>query len=260
MAIAASGYADISKRLGAAQQLLLAPTTTAEKIKSLRTILAGIHPQLEAKFAEVESHLGAVENVIQGDIISLAADQLPEVTEEDKRRKKVFLLFLKSWNDLKSEVARVQAEMQQQQSGAQTGSSMWMRILKRARGPLALVTVIAVGIAIMSQTSVDITIENHGCGTLYASSGVPVSIPGLKIPNEELRSGGSVVATIPSLPVTVDGTDAGSLKIKAVGFNFSIELSNAVTNVTFDGVSLLGKSTDISLSSARSHTLSLVCE
>lgn len=259
MAIAAADYKDISKRLGAAQTLLLAPTTTIEKIKSLRTILAGINPQLDAQCAQVESHLGALQSVIEGDVVSLAADKLPEVTEEEKRRKKILLLFLKYWGDLKSEVARVQAEMQKQQSGAQSGSSLWMNIFKRTRGPLALITIAAIAIVVMSQTSVDIKIENHGCGTLYASSGVPVSIPGLKIPNDDLPSGGSVVATIPPLPITVDGTTAGSLKLNSIGFHFTIQLSNAVTNVTFDGASLLGKSTDINLSSSKSHVLSLVC-
>jgi hypothetical protein len=247
---------DINAKVHAAQDLLSESSTTLEKVQSLATILKGIHPKLDAYAAQCSTYCAAIELASDGAIVELSASALPEETDEQKKRKKVLLLFIKSWNDLKSEVARVQAELDQGHSVSD--SSFWKNVLVGAKGPIAVLTIVAIGIGVMSQTSVNITIQNNGCPTLYGS-GVAVSIPGLVIPSAPLASGQSSVLTIPPITVTVDGTEASTLTLSSVGFYFPIQLSNTVTEITFDGVSLLGKKVDINLGDSRAHTLVLTC-
>lgn len=252
-------YADTKKRLNAAYGLLSESTTTLEKVRSLKALISGINPELDKKWAELDRYVSTIEHMESGEVIDLAIDSLPEVTEEQKKRKKVLVLFFKYWNDLKSEVQRVQNEFESQKQSGQ-GGSVWARIFSASKGPLAIVTIIAVGIAALSATSVDITIQNNGCSTLYANSKVPISLPGLVLPSDPIPSGGSATATIPPLAITIDGTSAGTLTISSLKLNFSIQLSKSIRDVTFDGVSLLGKKTDIQLSERDAHALVLTCQ
>ena len=252
-------YQDVSKRIKAAQEILSSSTTTLDKLSSLKTLLAGINPTVDAHLAELDKHVSTLGKIQGGDILTLTADALPEETEEQKRRKKIFILILKSWNDLKSEVARVQAEFQSQKNSPNQSRSLWARIFSATKGPLAIITIVAIGIAAMAATSVNITIENRGCGTLYANSSVPVSLPGLVLPSAPIPSGASATATIPPLSLTIDGTKTGVLTLSSLKLKFSIQLSSSVTDVTFDGASLLGKSTDVTLSDKDSHVLRLTC-
>jgi len=252
-------YADTKKRLSAAYGLLSESTTTLEKVRSLKSLISGISPELDKKWAELDRYISTIEHVESGEIIDLAVETLPEVTEEQKKRKKMLVLFFKYWNDLKGEVERVQKEFDSQKQSGQ-GSSMWARIFSASKGPLAVVTVIAIGIAALSATSVDITIQNNGCSTLYANSKVPISLPGLVLPSNPIPSGGSATATIPPLVITIDGTLPGTLSISSLKLNFSIQLSKSISDVTFDGVSLLNKKTDIQLSESDTHSLVLTCK
>lgn len=252
-------YADTKKRLSAAYGLLSQSTTTLEKVRSLKSLISGINPKLDAKWAELDRYISTIEHIESGEVLDLAVESLPETTEEQKKRKKILVLFFKYWNDLKSEVERVQKEFDSQKQSGQ-GGSLWVRIFSASKGPLAVVTIVAIGIAALSATSVDITIQNNGCSTLYANSKVPVSIPGLALPSDPIPSGGSATATIPPLPITIDGTSVGTLSISSLSLHFSIQLSKSIRDVSFDGVSLLDKKTDIQLSKSDTHTLILTCK
>lgn len=236
------------------------PTTTREKFSHVCTLLKGTHPKIDELVVHCEKALSTIGKIEQGDVIGLSADHLPENTEEEKKRKKALLLFINSWRNLKSEVARVQAELQNP-NNSHTGAeqaSMWGRIFKSAKGPLGVITVIAVGVVALQQTSVQLIIQNNGCGTLQPS-GVPISIPGFKLPQEAILSGGSAVATIPPLAMSVDGTKAGLLSLTALKYSLGFELPSSIKDVTLDGVSLLGKKTEVHLSDKDEHVLVLRC-
>jgi hypothetical protein len=136
---------------------------------------------------------------------------------------------------------------------------MWGRIFSVARGPLALVTIVAVGLTVLGATSVTLTIHNVGCGTMHAQSGMPFSIPGLSLPSEPIKSGGFAVAIVPPLSLSIDGTESGKLVMSSLGLHMSFQLGGSVKNVTLDGVSLLGKKSDVRLSEKDTHELSLIC-
>ncbi|OGG72907.1 hypothetical protein A3A38_03275 [Candidatus Kaiserbacteria bacterium RIFCSPLOWO2_01_FULL_53_17] len=248
------------KRLLAAHTLLMEPTTTREKFNSIRTLIEGVNPSLDAALARVEQELSTWDQIQDGDVIHLTAKHLPENTEEEKKRKKWLLLFINSWRQLKSEVARVEQELQSADNAQTTGekASHWGKIFSAAKGPLGIITVLAIGVAVMQQTSVEITIQNKGCATMYPSGSIPFSLPGLSLPKDPIPSGGSAVAELPGLTVNVDGTSSSALVLSVLTFSMTFQLSD-VDDVTLDGVSLLGKKTEVRLSESDEHTLILTC-
>ena len=249
---------EVQKRLLAAYSLLAEPTTTREKFNHVSTLIRGIHPHLDSALERSHEALSTLDKIVAGDVITLSAEHLPENTEEEKRRKKYLLLFIHSWKDLQSEVSRVSAEFQNQaQTPAQQGSRWW-RIVKGAKGPLGVITVVAVGLVALQTTSVQVTIQNKGCETLYPSGSIP-SIPGFSLPKDPIASGSSAVMTIPPLSLHVDGTKKGTMLLSALNYSFTFELPGNVTDVTLDGAHLLGATTDVHLSDAKEHTLVLRC-
>ena len=88
---------------------------------------------------------------------------------------------------------------------------------------------------------------------------MPIPIPGISFPKEPIPKGGSAKASLPGIPVTIDGTQKGSLVLSSVKISMTFALGG-VDDVTFDGVSLIGKTTDINLSSKKSHELVFVCK
>lgn len=255
-------YADAKKRLLAAQTLLLEPSSSFEKFSAVKKLLAGVHPELDRALEHAEKDLTSVEQILGHDFFSFAAENLPEVTEEQKNRKKTVLFFWKTWNTLRGEVARVQAEMDQANNTSDQvqKNSHWGRIGNFAKGPFGILTIVAVVIVSLSAyTSVQITIHNQGCPTMLPSSSVPNFIPGIKLPTEAIPSGGSAAAALPGLPLTVDGTQKGKLLISSLKFTLTFELG-AVKSATFDGTELFGKKTQINLSSKKTHDLVLVCK
>ena len=251
-------YKEIEKRLSAATAVFSDTSTTIDKVRSAVSLLVGIHPRTDQLCTECLRQLDTIGRIESGELTEISANALPEETDEQKRRKKALLLLLKGWKDLQAEVARVQQEFQAQKQGG-SQSALWGRILGAAKGPLALITLVAVGIAALSATSVDLVIENHGCGTFVSNTAVPISIPGLVIPTEPIESGGFAVATIPPLTLTIDGSSAGVLKISSLRLSFSIQVSSAVTDVQVDGVSLVGRVRELQLSDGEKHTIGIHC-
>ncbi len=252
---------ELQSKVRAAQELLAGGSTTPEKLKSAATLLGGINPKLDEFLQECTRILSTIEKIQDGDVIQLSAESLPENTEEDKRRKRVLLIFIRRYKDLQNEVVRVQSEMlvHGAEGGSGSNVSFWGRILSAAKGPLGVITIIAIGIAAMSATSVDVTIKNNGCGTMYANSSIPISIPGLSLPTDPIPSGGSAQATIPPFSFNVDGTAPGALTLSSIGLNFSIQLANNVDDVTFNGTSLLGKKSAITLTRSGGNALVIHC-
>lgn len=248
------------KRILSAQKILSDNASPGEKLSAVRKLVKDIRPELDTALMACEREIGAVNNLLSGDVLSLGVQHMPEGTEEEKKRKKVAGYFIDNWNKLKGEITRVQNELAtaNDQSDKSHKQNHWGNILGHAAGPLGLITVIAVGVGLMATTSVTIEIKNNGCGT-FEASGTPIAIPGFSLPKGSISSGASATATLPPLTIGVDGTHADSLVMKALTFTMNFELPSDVSDVTIDGTSLLNKKTEVHLSDQKAHTLVLSC-
>ncbi len=248
------------RKIAAAQALLLEPLTSRQAFSQIRTLIQGVNPAIDQHLSSLDRHLSTWDKMVDGDVVSLSAERLPENTEEEKGRKKWLLLFISTWKQLGTEVERVRVEMSVAEKGGSSDKvSHWGRVFRHAKGPLGFVTVLAVGVVVMQQTAVDITIKNNGCQTLYPANSIPITIPGLKLPSEPLESGGSSSITLPGVSLHVDGTSKGVLSMKLLTYSISIQLPSNVKNVTLNGASLLGKATEVKLSEHDAHVVELTC-
>jgi len=255
-------YREAKKRLLAAQQLLLEPSNSFEKFSAVRKLVFGIHPRIDEILHLCDAQLGALEKVISGDFLTLSMEHIPETTEEEKRHKKMLLVFWKFWDQLKGEITRVQAELDQANSSQDTTgkSSHWARVFNFAKGPFGIVTIAAVGLVIAAQaTSVKVTIKNQGCATMVPSSSLPFSLPGLSFPKDPIVNGSEGVATVPALTFTIDGTQPGQLVAKALKLGITIKLG-AIDDITLDGDSILGKMTVVRMGDKKTHDLVFICK
>lgn len=134
---------DTKKRLQEANKLLLEKSTSAEKLESLSVILKGLNPKLDQVLKDCTESFSKIESIQKGDVIALSASSLPENSEEEKKRKKAILAFIRTWEDLKSEVEQIQTEFENSQNPKQQAHSLG-KIITAARGPFGLVTIAAV--------------------------------------------------------------------------------------------------------------------
>ena len=243
----------IKKRVLAAADLLSSPTLSKQKVDDLATLLAGINPKLDHTLAEIKKTWGHLDKLQAGEVVELTFDALPTITEKDKKRKKYLLLLLSLWKDLKSEVKRVEA-----QAASVSAGSIW-NIIAGAKGPLGLVTILAAGLVALQATAVTLTITNQGCDPIHPVVNIPFPIAGISLPKETISDGGSGVATLPPLTVTVDGTASRTVKLTALALSMTFDLGSPGISLTLDGQPLLGRVTTINLGSSKSHTLIITC-
>lgn len=137
-------YKQTKERLLTAEKLLNESSTTREKINALRTILHGINPRIDNLVDSCMRELGKLEKLKKGEVIELSVETLPEGTEEQKKRKKALLLFLRYWKDLKSEVSRIRGEFEQKKESPREQIKSAGRIVALAKGPLGIITAVAV--------------------------------------------------------------------------------------------------------------------
>lgn len=256
----------IQDRLRAADKLLQAEGTTLGQFESVRTLLKGLHPKLDTLLTSCTkalSNLDKLEKLQQGDVITISAEVLPETTEKEKKRKKMLLLFLAQWKQLKGEVGRIEKELATPSSGKpKTGAEKAMgvgRVIGFAKGPLGLVTIVAAGLVLLNATAVKIHIANDGCEPVTPVTSVPIRIPGLSLPNETIPDGGTATAMVPRLTVTVDGSDPSIVRLTGYGLNFQFELGGEGIDLIFDGSSLLGRRTTINLGEQPEHQVTVRC-
>ena len=110
-------------RIFAAHKLLLEKTTSKEKFESIRTLLKGINPHIDTKLEQVSQVFQKIEQFKKGEVIDLTAEHLPEKTEEEIERKKLFLLLLRNWKQLYKEVDRVKKEFEIQSNSSPKSSN-----------------------------------------------------------------------------------------------------------------------------------------
>jgi hypothetical protein len=86
--MASMNYSDAKKKLDAATALLSPSSSTVSKLRSVGSLIRGMNPRMDATLAEYEKNLGDLEKLLDGDVIALSAERLPETTEEEKKRGK----------------------------------------------------------------------------------------------------------------------------------------------------------------------------
>lgn len=127
-----------------ALRLLTEDATSVEKFVSIKTILEGQNPKVDDILEKCTNSLSKIENLAKGDVISLAVDVLPGKSEEEKRRKKAIILFIKNFKLLKSEVERVKGELTKNNAGQ---TNAFIKIFALAKGPAGIITALALVIA-----------------------------------------------------------------------------------------------------------------
>lgn len=241
----------IHKRVLAAADLLSSPMLSKQKVDDLATLLGGINPKLDHALAEIKRTWGHFDKLQAGEVVELTLEALPTYTEKDKKRKKYLLILLSLWKDLKAEVKRVEAEVA-------SAGSLW-NVIAGAKGPLGLVTILAVGWVALQVTAVTIMIRNKGCDPINPVVTLPFPIAGISLPKEIITDGGSGVASLPPLTVTVDGTSPRTVRLTALSISMNFDLGSPGISLALDGSPLLGRVTTVNLGSHKSHTLLISC-
>lgn len=252
-------YTELSQKFEAAQKILSETTTTPEKIRTLGNLLKGIHPKIDAAYKEINKTLSTLEKIDKSQVIELTAEALPETTPEEKRRKKALLLLLRWWNELKNEVSRVEKEMRTQEGKINLKTTNYGNILSLAKGPLGVITLIAVGVVILKSTAVEINIKNDGCAPLEPISQFPNFIPGLKLPSDPIPSGASAVASLPPLTLTIDNTVPQKLRLHGYKLEYSFDLKSSGINILYNGQSLMDKLTEVKLTKDTPQEILIRC-
>lgn len=135
---------DIKKRLIAAYELLSEESTSLKKFENIRILIKGVNPNLDKRLDKVSRLLSSFEKIQKGEIIELTAGNIPEETEKDKRRKKTFLLLIKTWKDLKNEVERLKTEFKKMEKKDQSKPENVEKIIAKAKGPFGIITIAAI--------------------------------------------------------------------------------------------------------------------
>jgi hypothetical protein len=236
--------------------------TTFGKFEKVRTLIKGINPKVDIALAEAAGVISKLKKIQKGEVITLAAEGLPEDTPQKKKRKKALLLFLARWKTLKAEVKRVREIHQSDGTKLEKTS----QVAHGARGPWGLLTALAVGVvavggvlAYLNSAAVSVMIENNGCAPITPVIDAPVSIPGISLPSSTIDDGGQAEAKLPPLTVAVDGSRRNLITLSTLGLTMNYELGGEGINLVFDGESLLGKQTTINLGESKTHDLVIYC-
>lgn len=133
------------ERAEAAYKLLQEDATTFDKFQQILTLAKGINPKIDQLLESASKEISRIKKIQQGEVIELSAEALPENTEEEKKRKKFILLFIKYWKQLQSEINRVRLEMGSEKMDTGSGKVESIgRIAAFAKGPFGVITIVAV--------------------------------------------------------------------------------------------------------------------
>lgn len=254
----AMDYKKIEKRLLAANVILSGDSLDRTAFASLKTLLSGIHPKIDTSLSAADKAFFHIDSIQKGDVISLTVDAIPAHTPEEKKRKKLILLFLKYWRDLGSEVARVEKEMSEAKQHGDSGSAM-AKLMATAKGPLGVITLIAAGIVTLKASEVSVRIRNINCQPITPTTKFAVKLPGLSLPQEVIEPGGEATAKLAPVSISVDATNPDEVLLSLYGARYTFTLGSRDIRFIFDGETLNGRATTVDLRRQKLHTLELRC-
>lgn len=252
-------YAELKKRLQAAEDILNDTKTSFEKFEALKHLLGGLSPKTDQLLNACSKELTKLEKLHKGEVIELTAHHLPEHTDEQKKKKKVFLLFIGYWKDLHKEVKRVETEMKKSHTHGDSVSAKATgmgRIIALAKGPLGIITAVAVVLVVLKTSAVKVLVVNTGCKPIEFFTS-PLPIPGLVLPKEPIETGGQEYITIPPITLDVDATVPDILVVKVLGISRSFDLPGVT--IVFNDNSLSEKKSNIRLGERKEHKLAVNC-
>ncbi|OGK11580.1 hypothetical protein A2954_01845 [Candidatus Roizmanbacteria bacterium RIFCSPLOWO2_01_FULL_37_12] len=139
---------DTKKRIFAAYKLLTEKTTSKQKIESVKILIKGVNPKIDTLLENSTKALSELEKFHKGEIIELTAEHLPENTDEDKKRKKALLWFIRNWKSLHGEIDRVKKELEVKSNTADQDIAKMWKIASSLKGPLGITTAFAVIVVI----------------------------------------------------------------------------------------------------------------
>jgi hypothetical protein len=137
-------------------------------------------------------------------------------------------------------------------------------------GLIAVAAGVLVVAVLGNMLAVDMTIHNEGCGDIpvraaleggaSALAGSPLpDLLGIQLP-EVIREGRAEVLSIPPVELEVDNlSDAGQLKLRALGAELPVPVSGAI-DILFDDESILGTQGVLRLGPRGAHDLIIRCE
>lgn len=253
-------------KIAAAYSLLVDKTTTFEKFDKVTTLLKGINPKVDRYLNDCLKSIRQLKQISEGDVIELTAQAIPENTTDQKKRKKLLLVFIGHFKKLKLEVARIhdlynQGKGDDGKLSMQEHVSIIGKIATTAKGPFGLISLAALTILgilyFINSSSVVINIQNNGCPTIRPPVNLPKLIPGISIP-ESIPSQGQAQARVPPVKFQVNA-GPNNIKLSAFGLNYNFALNQRTTNLVFDNKPLIGDNLTVNLASAKEHTLIITC-
>uniref|UniRef100_A0A7C4XMF8 Uncharacterized protein n=1 Tax=candidate division WWE3 bacterium TaxID=2053526 RepID=A0A7C4XMF8_UNCKA len=254
------------EKLRAALELLCEESTSLTKANKIAVLLKGLSPTFDLPLQNLMQIISKIQKVQGGDVITLSAEKLPENTQSEKDRKKLLLLFLTNWKQLKSEVERVSALHAEITSIGEVNSTGMIKIgklLTTMKGPLGLITILAAGIvalnAFLNSHSVSLNIKNVGCRPIGPFTQQAVNLPGLKLPKAAILDGEEQMAQVLALDFVLDTKLGGMAEVSFLGQSKDLSIPSDIKDITYDGRSLIGKRQNIKLSSAKTHDIVVTC-
>lgn len=182
-----------SEKFLAAQKLLTGDSTSKEMLDQVRILIKGLNPKVDQALSNCEKAISQIENLLQGDVIELSADNLPEGTDKEKKRKEAILFFLKNYRDLKTEIDRATNELESadDKSLDQNVQSVG-KLLTSPKGAFGLVTVAAIVMAAVFVMTRPATKSSEPIVKTSAQESEKIQVidvGGKKIPLTELKTG-----------------------------------------------------------------------
>lgn len=130
------------EKIFAAYDLLQGDTTTWRKFDSIKILIQGRSKKIDSTLTSISKLRSEVSKMQNGDVIKLSAEKVPGKTDEDKKRKKTFLKFIRLFRQLKSEIATFKEQFEQTgQENISDNSFTGSKIISNVRKPLGIITI-----------------------------------------------------------------------------------------------------------------------
>ena len=126
-------------------------------------------------------------------------------------------------------------------------------------GLVVVAVVVGAVVGYLEYTAVEVAIVNDGCSPIVLPGLLPISIPGISLPERPILPGGREKATVPRIRVGVDATQADTVALIILGVSVPYRLGGDISSVRVDGVEILGQRTSIDLAQRREHELVVSC-